>query len=564
MNTNTRTIKYVIYARKSSEEDGRQILSLDSQENVLKEIAKRDSLIVTDTLREARSAKEPNKRPIFAEMIKTIERGRADGILCWKIDRLARNPVEEGMIKWLLQTGKIQKIKTPDRDYQPEDNALIASVEFGMANQYIRDLSANVKRGLYEKAKRGIFPTLAPIGYLNNPLDPKGNKEIVKDAERFHLVRKIFDLILEGHYTPVEAWRIARKNWKLTVPNGKLVGRSTIYRLLTNSFYYGAFEYPLGSGEWHKGRHEPMITAEEYDKIQIILGRKGKPRPKSHVFCFTGLMKCGTCGAAITAEEKVKLQKNGNVHRYIYYHCTKRIDPSCPEGCIEEKELVKQIADKLSRISIPPEFHAWAMKWLRNDIRKDAAFNSKVVDERRVQLDSIERNLKALLDLLLKGTITDDEYKNKKTEISKEKARIELLPAGGNNRIQRLMEKAAEYFDLGRDAASEFASDDIDKRRRVITKLGSNPLLKDKTFMITIEKPLLVLESISKEINDIRGRLEPVKNGINKKEIERAYAQNPILRRGRDSNPRTPCEVNILAGCSFQPLRHLSKNHINN
>ena len=322
-------IKYILYARKTSEEDNRQMLSLGSQEAELRKIAERDRLHIVETMREARSAKEPNNRPVFSEMIKMIETGKANGILCWKLDRLSRNAVEEGIIKHLLQKHKIQAIKTPDRDYKPEDNALIASVEFGMANQYIRDLSANVKRGLTTKAESGLFPGFAPLGYLNNPLDPKGKKQIIKDPERFDLVRKIFDLVLSEHKIPVEAWRIATEKWKMTNSKGTPISRSNIYRILTNPLYSGIYEYPTGSGNWHKGKHEAIITTAEYDKVQVILGKNGKPRSHTHVFSFTGLMKCGGCGGTITAQEKVKRQKNGNVHQYTYYHCTKKIHPSC-------------------------------------------------------------------------------------------------------------------------------------------------------------------------------------------------------------------------------------------
>ncbi len=100
-----------------------------------------------------------------------------------------------------------------------------------------------------------------------------------------------------------------------------------------------------------------MITDEQFDFLQIILGKKGKPKPKTHLFAFTGLMRCGECGAMITCEEKIKRQKNGNVHHYIYYHCTKRINPNCTQGSIEEGDLKTEILDTLGKIKIPPELH---------------------------------------------------------------------------------------------------------------------------------------------------------------------------------------------------------------
>ncbi len=162
MTKNEKT-KYFIYCRKSSEDSGRQILSIDSQLGVMKEIALKENLEIVHIFTESKSAKAPGREQ-FNEMTERIENGEASGILCWKLDRLARNPVDEGKIKWLLQKGVISIIKTPERAYNPSDNVLIASVEFGMANQYLRDLSTNVKRGLKTKLGSGLVSELRALG----------------------------------------------------------------------------------------------------------------------------------------------------------------------------------------------------------------------------------------------------------------------------------------------------------------------------------------------------------------------------------------------------------------
>ena len=148
-------IKYILYARKSTEDQKRQVQSIDDQVKILTELANRLDLEIIDTITESKSAKEPDNRPGFSKMMDRIKKGEAKGILCWKIDRLTRNPVDEGTIKWLLQKGIIQSIQTYEKEYLPEDNVILVGVESGMANQYILDLSKNVKRGSKSKAEKG-------------------------------------------------------------------------------------------------------------------------------------------------------------------------------------------------------------------------------------------------------------------------------------------------------------------------------------------------------------------------------------------------------------------------
>lgn len=149
--------KYILYARKSSESEDRQMASIDSQIRELKELASEYNADIIEILTESKSAKEPG-RPVFNQMLAKLRRGEADGILCWKLNRLARNPIDGGEISWLLQKGKVKHILTHGRSYYPDDNVLMMQVELGMANQYVRDLSTDAKRGLTNKAVAGWYP----------------------------------------------------------------------------------------------------------------------------------------------------------------------------------------------------------------------------------------------------------------------------------------------------------------------------------------------------------------------------------------------------------------------
>ena len=227
--TRNNNLRYVLYARKSSESEDRQALSIQSQMYEMKEVAKREKLKIVKIFQESKSAKAPG-RPIFGEMMKLIQSKKAEGILCWKIDRLARNPVDEGLIKWLLQNEVIKNIKTFERDYFPEDNVVIASIEFGMANEYIRALSRNVKRGLAEKVRRGEYPCKAPIGFIN---DHKARK-LILDAERWQYIKRAFWLYSTGLYS-VESISKKLYNEGFRSSTGKIVYHSGIHKILRKS-----------------------------------------------------------------------------------------------------------------------------------------------------------------------------------------------------------------------------------------------------------------------------------------------------------------------------------------
>ena len=238
-------MRYFLYARKSTDVEDKQVMSIEAQLIELRALARRDGLDIAEEYIEKRSAKIPG-RPVFEEMLKRIEKGEAQGIVCWKIDRLSRNPVDSGRISWLLQQSVVQKITTHDRAYLPHDNVLLMSVEFGMANQYIRDLSVNVTRGLRHKARLGIYPSIAPLGYLNDPR----TKTIAVDRKKSKIVLAGFELYAQNGSRLEDVANFlfqhgiktgATRGW--SKGGGKPLKRDQISFLLSNPFYYGHFKY---------------------------------------------------------------------------------------------------------------------------------------------------------------------------------------------------------------------------------------------------------------------------------------------------------------------------------
>ena len=207
-------IRYLIYLRKSTDSDDRQIQSIEDQRKELETIARQLKLEIKGVYQENQSAKKPG-RPEFNRMLTDIRKGKANGILCWKINRLTRNPIDSGEIQYMLQEGTIQSIQTLGREYKTGDNVLMMSVETGMANQYIIDLSRDVKRGMYSKVEKGWRPGRAPIGYKNDKGGDQGSKIVHVDEEKFPIVRKMWDYMLTGQYSVSKLVDIANNEWGL-------------------------------------------------------------------------------------------------------------------------------------------------------------------------------------------------------------------------------------------------------------------------------------------------------------------------------------------------------------
>lgn len=520
-------MNYFMYCRKSSESEDRQVASIQSQIDELNTLAEKNDLNIKKIFSESMSAKGPG-RPVFNEMIAKLHQGEADGIICWKLDRLARNPIDGGNISWLLQQGIVKEIRTYEKSYYPTDNVLMMSVEFGMANQFIRDLSLNTKRGLKAKVEQGWYPCSLPLGYVNNIYREPGEDEILPDKKRFLVMRKAFDLILERKYSVSEVLKILNNKWGLRTRKGKPVATSSFYRMLSNPFYTGRFEYPKGSNNWYEGKHKPMISEEEYNGVQAILNRKNNVRPKTHKFAYTGLMTCGECGGSITAEEKIKTQKNGNVHRYIYYRCTKKKNPKCTQKTIREEVLEEQIKSILSSISIPKEFVEFAFEVLREDYNKDNQTRKQILKNQQVEYDDCLLKIDNLIDMRASGELSKEEFKRKKEYLEKEKKRINSLLNDSDKRFSDSYSNTEKAFNFAEQAIKIFDGLSLEDKKGILYNLGSDFILKDRLLLLQLYKPIKKIQEKAKEIREVKEELEPIDNIDISDQARNLYSENII------------------------------------
>jgi site-specific DNA recombinase len=487
---NNTNVKYYIYLRKSSEGEDRQIQSIERQADEVHTLIANQGLTVVGTFQECRSAMVPFNRPEFSKMLKGIKAGKADGIICWHMNRLARNPLESGIIQQLLEDGKLHSIVTRDREYTAADNSIIISVESSLATQYSKDLGKMVKSGLHKKVAEGIAPHKAPIGYLNTKKAEHGSNYILKDTERFEIIRKIWDLMLTGLHTPTKILdmintEIGLKKYSYSSPTVFPIARSTIYRILTDPFYAGLFRY---NGNIHQGKHPAMITVDEYDQVQKLLGRKGRPRYQVHNFPYTGMISCGGCGSAITATEKQKLIKStGLMKSYQYYYCTHRKKGA--ENCSARKvlslnELESLIYEELNKISISDKFKEVAIKILKDNNQNIVEHEQAIYIQKKNEVTKLEKEIKGLLQMRLSDSITEGEYKEARKERDEKLVFIKAKLNQSEYQKEKLTTLIEKKFLMVANLKERFKKAPDEEKKAIFYSLGKNHVLKDKKLLI--------------------------------------------------------------------------------
>ena len=563
-------MKYFIYARKSSESEDRQAASIEDQLKELKSFNNKLKLPLAGVYSESRSAKTPG-RSEFNKMIEEILKNQVKGIICWKLNRLARNAKDGGTIIWLVNESGLE-IVTPNKTYTKADQFMLY-IEFGMANQFVNDLSVDVKRGLKSKAEKGWLPSGAKSGYMNDKFAEKGNKTTPIDPVKFPLIKQTWTLMLTGAYTVGQILDKLNNEWGYRTLIRKRVGgkpmcRSQIYKMFTDPYYYGEFESPVGSGKFYKGKHQPMITREEFDRVQMLLGRPSRPRPHNRQFSFTGIISCEECGSMITAEEKwqvicpicrikfasknktacpkcnIKIteMKKPTILHYIYYHCTKQKNKKCTQRSITEEKLSQQITDILSKIKISERFKHWAIEHLNELNDQEIDTRNAAVKSTQEAYNDVVKRIDNLVKLKISpqnsdGSIfSDEEFKEQKTTLMKEKESLNKKIGMTDNRIDQWIELSEKTFNFAIHAKYWFDKGDLMTKKEIFQSLGSNIKLDGGTLRLTLEKPFEIFESAKKENPEIALTIEPEEKTDTTMQIEALWAENPILLPRLDSN----------------------------
>ncbi len=310
-------------------------------------------------------------------------------------------------------------------------------------------------------------------------------------------------MLLSGRHSVLEIHDIVNNEWgyrtrKLKKTGGKPLHPSMLYDMFKNPLYYGQNIRP--DGTVHQCAHKTMVTEEEFWRAQILLGRKGRTRSKTHTFAYTGLIQCGECGCAVTAEEKHKINLNGGMRHYIYYHCTKKkLDHKCTQPSFEQKALERQVDAQLERMAISEKFKDWAIKYLKETSEDQMSQYNQITKTQQSAYADVEKKLGKLLDLKLNELITDEEYKTSKEQLLAEQVGIEEQLKANKYSSHNWIELAEKTFDFACHARYWFQNGTLEDKKIILQTIGgSNLSLKDKQLRFEPDNIFTVLANRDK------------------------------------------------------------------
>ena len=479
--------KYFIYARKSTDEDTKQVRSIEDQLTELKLFSQKENLDVIDVLVEKKSAKAPG-RSIFNEMLERIRKGEANGIISWNPDRLARNSLDGGQIIYLIDQGLIKYLKFPTFWFEdtPQGRFML-NLAFSQAKYYVDNLSQNVKRGMLNKARRGEFPMKAPPGYINNRV----TRKIDLDPKTAKHIKKGFLLYSKGTYSYQKISDYLKSKGVLSKRRKKKEPMSFsikgIHGILTNPFYYGHFRF---NDEIFKGIHKPLITKKLFDRVQGINLTRSSNRKRIHGFAFTNLIRCSECGCMVTAEKHQKYYKGTNrIAEYSYYRCTKKSKIKCSQPYINQDDLVDQVNHHIQKVSIPKSWKVKMLERLKKDEETAKQNVEKLSKDLNRQLASIQLKLDKLLDSFLEGIVIRADYLKSKDQLFNQKQEIQAKVEQFRRNQIYWLEPLKNHILLAGSGEKTATSGSLNEKREVLKSIGSNFSLNQRKLTFNWQKP---------------------------------------------------------------------------
>ena len=477
--------KYFLYARKSTEDEERQVMSIEAQLAELTEYAKRENILIAETFIESKSAKSPG-REIFNSMMKLVEASDEPvEILSWAPDRLARNSVDGGLIIYLIDQKKLASLRFITHWFEPTPQGLfMLQVAFGQSKYYSDNLSENVKRGIRQKLRRGEWLTKAPFGYVNNPK----TRTIDPHPTVSKIIVRAFKEYATGKYT-LESMGEFLAGYGIETRYRTPLAKASVRIMLSNKAYLGLIAH---KGEYYEGKFPPILDHATFEAVQDVLKDRSRPRKSKirHDFPFIGMMTCGECNSPITAQ----WAKGAHGGIYRYYRCTKKRG-LCNQKYLQEKDLVLQIKARLQSIALPDEWTDWMLKEVDKQEKESVHSSQSFVQDIKAQQTQAQEKLDKLVSAYIDGDIPKESYLTKKEELLKQKVSLADQKEKSGRTTTNPLEPVRQFILDTRKASFLTSSENYHEMRQLLPKLGTNPKLTDRSLSQTFTPPFQFLAS---------------------------------------------------------------------
>jgi DNA invertase Pin-like site-specific DNA recombinase len=505
--------KYFLYVRKSTDDLSRQVRSIDDQIAELTDLARREQFQVVEILTERQTAKRPG-RPVFNAMLDRIEQEEASGILAWHPDRLSRNSLDSGRIIYMVDTGVLNDLRFCTQTFEPTAQGKFnLGIMFNQSKYYVDNLSENIRRGQRQKLRSGIWPMVAPVGYLND----RATRTIYLDPQRAPLVRKAFELYATGDCT-IDQVTDAMDRLGLINRHGDPLSRAQVHRLLRNPIYMGVIEY---KGERFPGKHEPIVTPALFQAVQEVIGRKSKPKSgKLKPYLYRGMIRCGECGRLVTAET----QKG-----HVYLRCTKW-KVACSQPYVREESVAEQVASSLKRLSLPPEVADWLIAEFQAEEKQERESGKEQAEQVRVRVKEVDEKLDRLMSLYLEKGVSLDEYRTVKNRLVTERQVLTSSLTAFEHKRSIPFEPAISFIRAAKQAGFVAAGENRTAQCDFLKKAASNFTLANRDLNFQPRKAWQLVAG--QRFSDAHETAAPVPGAASPSEIDHLA----IKRRGGDHN----------------------------
>ena len=470
--------KYFLYARKSTEDDDKQVMSIEAQLFELREFAHKENLQILEEFTESKSAKKPGREK-FSEMMARIESMDGAGILAWHPDRLARNSIDGGRVIYAVDTTKIVSLRFPTFWFEPTPQGLfMLQVAFGQSKYYSDNLKQNVERGFRQKLRRGEWLTRAPFGYVNNLV----THNIEPDQVKSKIIVRAFEEYVKGSHTLVSLSQFLADHGVIQKSGTPLV-KASVQRMLSNRSYLGLVKHHR---EFFPGSFAPILSPTLFEAVQKVLERRAHPRHSkiSHNFPFTGLFRCAECDSMISAQWATG--KCGG--RYRYYRCSKKRGV-CLQKYLREDLLVSQVREQLQSVSLPEAWADYMLKKVKGFEHDESHASESRLGQMKEDLKGIEAKLDALVDLYLNKDIEREIYLVKKDTLMRQKLSLHAKSSSVQAERKNWVEPLRKWILDSKHAGFLASRENLHEMRDFLRSFGTNPAMNDKTISISFCPP---------------------------------------------------------------------------